>query len=61
MKGSVMPRYQEFPTCDFCRSIELEVIHNDDFGPMTACSECGFTWMAKYEELNSEVTITRAS
>ena len=56
-----MPKYQEFPTCDFCRSIDLEIVHNDDYGPITACAECGYTWIAKYDELKSEVTITKAS
>jgi len=60
-KGSVMPTYQDFPTCDLCRSIDLEIVHNDDFGPMTACSECGYTWVAKYAELTPEITITQAS
>ena len=60
-KGSVMPIYQDFPTCDLCRSIDLEIVHNDDLGPMTSCSECGFTWIAKYEELTTEVIITQAS
>ncbi len=60
-KGSVMPTYQDFPTCVLCRSIDLEIVHNDDFGPMTACSECGYTWVAKYDELTPEVTITKAS
>ena len=56
-----MPTYQEFPTCDLCRSIELEIVHNDDFGALAACSECGYTWIAKYDELTSEVNIPQAS
>jgi uncharacterized Zn finger protein len=56
-----MPAYQDFPTCDLCRSIDLEIVHNDDFGPMTACSECGYMWVAKYDELTPDVTITQAS
>ena len=56
-----MPTYQEFPTCDLCRSIDLEIVHNDDFGPMTACSECGYTWVATYDELTPEINITKAS
>jgi hypothetical protein len=36
-----MSELLDFPTCYVCRSIELEIVINEDFGPMTTCTECG--------------------
>jgi hypothetical protein len=51
-REAVMPTYFDFPTCFVCRSIELEIVNNDDFGPMTLCGECGYSWIAKYEDIS---------
>ena len=51
----------EFPTCYVCRSIDLEIIVNEDFGPMTTCGECGYSWIAKFEELDTPLLVTKAS
>ena len=56
-----MSELLDFPTCYVCRSIELEIIMNEDFGPMTACTECGYSWIAKYEELEAPLLVTKAS
>jgi hypothetical protein len=61
MKGSAMPIYEDFPTCFACRSIDLEIVHNDDFGPMTACTQCGYSWVATFKDFTPEITITKAS
>ena len=52
---------QDFPTCYVCRSIELEILNNEDFGPMTLCNECGYSWIATFEELATPLLITKAS
>jgi uncharacterized Zn finger protein len=52
---------EDFPTCYVCRSVDLEIINNDDFGPMTSCTECGYSWIAKFEDLKAPFTITIAS
>ena len=51
----------DFPTCYVCRSVELELIRNEEFGPMTLCAECGYSWIATYEDLGSSTTETIAS
>lgn len=56
-----MHNYEDFPTCNLCRSIDLEVVHNDDFGPMITCGQCGYNWIASFEDITPEITITRAS
>jgi hypothetical protein len=28
---------------------------------MTTCTECGYSWIAKYEELDAPLLITKAS
>ena len=55
------PLFEEFPTCYLCRSIDLEIVHNDDFGPMTMCSQCGYSWVAQYKDLTPQISITKAS
>ncbi len=56
-----MSELLDFPTCYVCRSVELEIVINEDFGPMTTCSECGYSWIATYEELEIPLLITKAS
>jgi hypothetical protein len=56
-----MSEFLDFPTCYVCRSVELEIVINDDFGPMTTCGECGYSWISKYEELETPLLITKAS
>jgi hypothetical protein len=56
-----MSELLDFPTCYVCRSIELEIVINEDFGPMTTCSECGYSWISKYEELETPLLINKAS
>ena len=56
-----MSALHDFPTCYVCRSIDLEIIINEDFGPMTTCTECGYSWIATYEELEAPLLITKAS
>jgi hypothetical protein len=56
-----MPIYEDFPTCYACRSIDLEIVHNDDFGPMTACTQCGYSWIATFKDITPDITITKAS
>ncbi len=51
----------DFPTCFVCRSIELEIVNNDEYGPMTLCGECGYTWISTYEDIDSSITKTIAS
>ncbi len=60
-KGSVMSKYEFFSTCYACRSIDLEIVHNDDFGPMTACTQCGYSWVSTFEDFTADITITKAS
>jgi len=56
-----MSELLDFPTCYVCRSVELEIVINEDFGPMTTCGECGYSWISKYEELETPLLITKAS
>lgn len=56
-----MSKYEFFPTCYACRSIDLEIVHNDDFGPMTACTQCGYSWVSTFEDFTADITITKAS
>ena len=56
-----MSELLDFPTCYVCRSVELEIVINDDFGPMTTCGECGYSWISKYEELETPLLINKAS
>jgi uncharacterized Zn finger protein len=56
-----MSAQQDFPTCYVCRSIDLEIVINEDFGPMTTCTECGYSWISTYEELEVPLLITKAS
>lgn len=51
----------DFPTCYVCRSIELELVRNEEFGPMTLCAECGYSWIATYEDISSSAIETKAS
>jgi hypothetical protein len=53
--------HYDFPTCFVCRSVDLEIINNEDFGPMTSCAECGYSWIAKFEDLAAPLRITKAS
>jgi len=54
-----MSELLDFPTCYVCRSIELEIVINEDFGPMTTCSECGYSWIAKYEDSKRHYLLQR--
>ena len=56
-----MSKYLEFPNCFVCRSIELEIVSNDDFGPMTLCGECGYSWVATFEDITNTIFKTIAS
>jgi hypothetical protein len=56
-----MPTYFDFPTCFVCRSIELEIVSNDDFGPMTLCGECGYSWIATFEDISPTIVKNIAS
>lgn len=56
-----MSKYLKFPTCFFCRSIELEIVSNDDLGPMTLCGECGYSWIATFEDISPNIIKTIAS
>jgi len=56
-----MPQMLDFPTCYVCRSVDLEIISNEEFGPMTMCCECGYSWIASYEELSSDIRVNIAS
>lgn len=56
-----MSTFSEFPTCFVCRSIELEIVSNDDFGPMTLCGECGYSWLATFKDISPTITETIAS
>jgi uncharacterized Zn finger protein len=51
----------DFPNCFVCRSIELEIVRNEDFGPMVMCSECGYSWIATYADIAQPVFNTIAS
>jgi hypothetical protein len=51
----------DFPTCYVCRSVDLEIIINDDFGPMTLCSACGFSWISKFEDFEYPILRNVAS
>jgi uncharacterized Zn finger protein len=51
----------DFPTCYVCRSVELELIRNEEFGPMTLCAECGYSWIATYEDISASAIETKAS
>lgn len=53
MKGVTMVNLLDFPTCYVCRSIELEIITNEEFGPMTLCGECGYSWIATFEDFEA--------
>ena len=57
----LMPQMLDFPTCYVCRSVDLEIISNEEFGPMTMCCECGYSWIATYEDLSSDIRINVAS
>jgi hypothetical protein len=56
-----MSKLIDFPTCFVCRSIELEIVSNDDFGPMTLCGECGYSWIATFEDISPTIVKTIAS
>jgi hypothetical protein len=60
-REAAMPAYFDFPTCFVCRSIELEIVSNDDFGPMTLCGECGYSWIATFEDLSPNIVKNIAS
>ena len=45
----------DFPSCYVCRSIELEIILNDEFGPMTMCGECGYSWIATFADVSTDI------
>ena len=49
-----MSQFIDFPTCYVCRSIELEIVTNDEFGPVTLCGECGYSWIAKFEDFENK-------
>jgi hypothetical protein len=51
----------DFPTCYVCRSIELEIVTNDEFGPMTLCGECGYSWISKFEDFEAPILRNVAS
>lgn len=50
-----MPKFIDFPNCYVCRSIELEIIENEEFGPMTLCGECGFSWISTFEDYSINI------
>ncbi|MEI8067148.1 MAG: hypothetical protein WCH42_07460 [Actinomycetes bacterium] len=50
-----MSKFIDYPTCFACRSIELEIVSNDEFGPMTMCGECGHSWISSFDEINSTI------
>ena len=56
-----MSTYFDFPTCFVCRSIELEIVSNDDFGPMTLCGECGYSWVATFKDISPNIIKNIAS
>jgi uncharacterized Zn finger protein len=49
------------PTCYVCRSEELEIVTNDEFGPLTMCTTCGYAWLATYEDFESPLLLSIAS
>ena len=57
----VMSSLIDFPTCYVCRSIELEIVTNDEFGPMTLCGECGYSWIAKFKDFEQPILRSVAS
>lgn len=52
-----MQQVSDAPECNFCHSIELELLYNKDNGIFVHCSECGFSRLATNEHITSE-TIT---
>jgi len=52
----VMSNYLDAPTCFACRSIDLEIITHEAFGPMFMCDECGYSWVASFESIDSEIS-----
>ena len=54
----VMSHYLEYPTCFACRSIDLEMIDHESFGPMLMCDECGYSWTADERAIVSEISQT---
>jgi uncharacterized Zn finger protein len=59
--GVAMANLFDFPTCYVCRSIEIEIITNEEFGPMTQCGECGYSWIARFEDFESPILRSIAS
>ncbi len=49
------------PTCSVCRSEELEIATNEEFGPITMCNACGNAWLATYEDFDSSLLLSIAS
>jgi hypothetical protein len=60
-REAVMSTFFDFPTCFVCRSIELEIVSNDDYGPMTLCGECGYSWIATFEDISPNIIKNIAS
>jgi uncharacterized Zn finger protein len=60
-KGIAMSALHEFPTCHVCRSVNLEIVSNDEYGPITQCGECGYSWITKFEDITSTIIITISS
>jgi len=54
----VMSNYLDAPTCFACRSIDLEIITHEAFGPMFMCDECGYSWAADEAAIDAEISQT---
>ncbi|MCX6450791.1 MAG: hypothetical protein NTZ31_03690 [Actinobacteria bacterium] len=52
-----MQKVIDVPECDFCHSIELELLYNKTRGLLVQCEECGFSRVASNAHLDSD-TIT---
>ena len=58
LRGEVtMQQVIDVPECDFCHSIELELLYNKTRGLLVQCEECGFSRVASNAHLDSD-TIT---
>ena len=53
-----MSNFIDFPTGFVCRSVELEIVTNEEYGPMTMCGECGYSWLSSFDEINSAISET---
>jgi hypothetical protein len=56
-----MSKLITLPTCFVCRSEELEIVTNEEFGPITMCNTCGNAWLATYEDFDSSLLLSIAS